>query len=133
MNLQEQIKRYPRAFKGFSDYWAGGFTSLAIDYSSEFWSPGNDIDHRLLSGILYDFLDVEGFNVVVVPEYYEAGINWIWSIQGYLPKEEWKDGDIQDGTEWYGDNGEHDSRESAEVLAFVKAFEFLENRIINGR
>jgi hypothetical protein len=61
----------------------------------------------------------------IVPEFYVNGINFNWQILWYLPKEEWTEYNISDGTFMYGDNGEYPTQESAENACLDKLVEIV--------
>ncbi len=104
-----------------------------------------------------EWLDEHGYFIYIRPEFYEDGVNWVWCVNWYKPKEEWledknyhleevKINDIKfpaedyelsfedrciDGTPLYGDNNEYPTRKDAIQAAVEKAIElFTENRKI---
>jgi hypothetical protein len=69
------------------------------------------------------FRDIHGLYHTICPEFYRDGINFNWQILWYLPKEEWTEYVICDGTVCYGDNGEYPSQEEAELACLKKLIE----------
>ena len=63
------------------------------------------------------------FYHTIIPEYYTKGINFNWQLSWYLPKEEWTEHRIWDGTFLYGDNGEYPSYKDAELGCLKKLIE----------
>jgi hypothetical protein len=73
------------------------------------------------------FRDKYGLYYYIAPEFYINGINFNWQVLWYLPKEEWTDHNISDGTFMYGDNGEYPTQESAEQACLDKLIEIVKN------
>jgi len=64
----------------------------------------------------------------IVPEFYTKGINFNWQILWYLPKEEWTNHVISDGTALYGDNGEYPTQEQAELACLRKLIQIVKQK-----
>ena len=89
-------------------------------------------DKLLSQAILYQqafrwFREKYGLYHYIIPEFYINGINFNWQVLWYLPKEEWTDHNISDGTFMYGDNGEYPTQESAESACLDKLIEIVRN------
>jgi hypothetical protein len=87
---------------------------------------GLDIDN---SNVLKFFRDKYGLYSSIVPEFYRDGINFTWQVLWYLPKREWTEDIINDGTMMYGDNGECPNFECAEIECINKMIEITNNNI----
>ena len=74
------------------------------------------------------FRDIHGLYHTICPEFYRDGINFNWQILWYLPKEEWTEYVICDGTVCYGDNGEYPSQEEAELACLKKLIEIVKQK-----
>jgi len=71
------------------------------------------------------FLENKGYYIHMGPEFYKDGINWCWQILWYLPKEEWTEYNIINGTYYYGDNSEFSTRRIAVKAAIEKIIEII--------
>jgi hypothetical protein len=71
------------------------------------------------------FREKHGLYHYILPEFYKNGINFNWQILWYLPKEEWTNHRIYNGTMLYGDNGEYPTQEKAELACLKKLIEIV--------
>lgn len=76
------------------------------------------------------FKDKHGLYYHILPEFYVDGINFNWQILWYLPKKDWTDYVISDGTGLCGDNGEYPSQEDAELACLNKLIQLVKNKEI---
>lgn len=74
------------------------------------------------------FREKHGLYYHILPEFYTKGINFNWQIFWYLPKEEWTDYIISDGTGLYGDNNEYPTQEYAEIACLNELIKIVKNR-----
>jgi hypothetical protein len=72
------------------------------------------------------FRDEYGLYTTFIPEFYKDGINFNWQILWYLPKEEWTERNIMNGTYLYGDNGEYPTQEEAILACLRKLIELVQ-------
>lgn len=102
-------------------------------YSST--SNGNILNSNLSSAVAaplyqqcFKFMrNKYGFYVHSSPELYFTGINFNWQILWYLPKNEWTDRNCNDGTYFYGDNGEYPTQEAADIAMIEKMIELVKS------
>ena len=103
---------------------------LGVKLTQTNTSSQNTFSWQICSAPLYqqviDWLDTKGYNIKITPEYYTEGINWNWQVFWYVPKEDWTDWVITDGTMMYGDNGEYNTR----IEAMHASIEHILNNII---
>jgi len=71
------------------------------------------------------FREKHGLYYYILPEFYKNGINFNWQILWYLPKEEWTNYRIYNGTMLYGDNGEYPTQEEADIACLKKLIEIV--------
>jgi hypothetical protein len=74
------------------------------------------------------FRENHGLYHYILPEFYKNGINFNWQILWYLPKEEWTNHRIYNGTMLYGDNGEYPTQEEADIACLKKLIEIVKNK-----
>jgi hypothetical protein len=74
------------------------------------------------------FRDKFGLYTHIVPEFYMDQINFNWQILWYLPKKEWTKFVVSDGTMLYGDNGEYQTYELADLACIEKMIEIAKNK-----
>jgi hypothetical protein len=74
------------------------------------------------------FREKHGLYYYILPEFYKNGINFNWQILWYLPKEEWTNYRIYNGTMLYGDNGEYPTQEEADIACLKKLIEIVKNK-----
>lgn len=78
-----------------------------------------------------NWLDSKGVYIVILPEFYNTGINWNVQINWYLPKEQWTGSvgfHIISGSFWFGDNAEYPTRLDAIKKGIELALEKLESK-----
>ena len=78
------------------------------------------------------FREKHGLYYHILPEFYTKGINFNWQIFWYLPKEEWTDFVISDGTGLYGDNNEYPTQEDAEIACLNELIKIVKNKNESG-
>lgn len=86
----------------------------------------------------------KGLHTAIHPEFYVNGINWLWQVFWYKPKEEWE-GLVKGNEEWeemsmdkrikiytgtamYGDNGEYPTMQDAQRMAMIWCMDYLEGQ-----
>jgi len=74
------------------------------------------------------FREKYGLHYCIIPEFYVNGINFNWQVLWYLPKEEWTEHNVNDGTFMYGDDGEYPTQELAESACIDKMIEIVKNK-----
>lgn len=106
---------------GFSDFCFAGYDKESKELWIGYLNEGEQFNryYYYLAPVFsqaFKFIR-EKYNLIhsIQPEYYETGINYCWQITWYLPKEEWSEYIIHDGTGLFGDNGEYATYEKAEI------------------
>lgn len=74
------------------------------------------------------FATEHGLYYNIGPEFYTNGINFIWQILWYLPKEQWREYRIYGGTMSYGDNAEYPTHRKAELGCILKMIEIVKQK-----
>lgn len=109
----------PKAFRKMQDYFSAHEMAYG-DTPCQSWSDQyGRINGRVNARDLYDFFDSKG--IIVIPQYDKKTETW-----GWISKSEWSE-DIK-GSGNVGHLG-YKQRMSAEIVAFVNAFEVLEKTL----
>jgi len=134
--MEREFVPYELAMKlkelGFDEPCFGCFNHLD---KSEIWTNRTytnglteNITAPTFSQAFRFFTEKYGLYHHIVPEFYTKGINFNWQILWYLPKEEWTNHVISDGTALYGDNGEYPTQEQAELACLRKLIEIVKEK-----
>jgi len=108
----------------FSNFTNGKWISWSPNPTRPNYYELPDVALRPLYQQVFDwFREEHGLLYSIIPEFYTGGINFNWQLRWYLPKEEWTEHVISDGTYWYGDNGEYPTQEEAELATLRKMIE----------
>ena len=95
--------------------------------------PALDSGEFNISAPLYQqafrwFREKYGLYCNFVSEFYSDGINFNWQVMWYIPKEEWTEFHVANGTYWYGDNNEFPTQEEAELACLIKLIEIAKSK-----
>lgn len=69
------------------------------------------------------FTDEHGLYVDITPEFYHNGVNWNWQVLWYSDNPVPEENHYIDGSMMYGDNGEYQTKISAELAAIYYMIE----------
>jgi hypothetical protein len=76
-----------------------------------------------ISKVLEWFTDKHGLYVDITPEFYYNGVNWNWQVFLYSDNPVPEENYYTDGSMMYGDNGEYQTKISAELAAIYYMIE----------
>ena len=118
---------------GFDEECFSFYNTTETLISSEFlwknsYSNGVDIVAPLYQQAFSFFREKYGLYYTISPEFYTKGINFNYQILWYLPENEWTEYIISSGTYWYGDNGEYQTQEEAELECLKKLIEIVNKK-----